>query len=85
MEFIKDQQINAGELRIVLQHPRQNTFGDDLQSCGFAGFLLAAHPVAHLLSDRLTELLRQIKRDIPGCQPTRFQHNDTAGTRQLLQ
>ncbi len=79
VELIEDDQGDAGELGILLQHPGQHPLGNDLEPGLAAGAALAAYPQANALAHPLPELARQKTRDIARRQTSGFQHDDATG------
>ena len=76
MELVKNQQIDTVEQRICQHFADQDAFGHHQQTgCGTL-FLLESDLITHCLTNRFTELLRQITCNTFGSKPARFQHDD---------
>ncbi len=79
VEFIEYHAAYTGQIRVTLQHPRQDALGDDLDPAPRNGG--AAHPVA----DRATRLLAEETGDAlrrgPGGDAARLEHEDSPGNR----
>ncbi|MNH04679.1 hypothetical protein D3C79_639830 [compost metagenome] len=79
VEFIEDDQGDARELGILLQHPGQHPLGHYLQPGLGTDSALAAHPQADALPHLLAELAGQKAGDVARRQPTGLQHDDATG------
>ena len=78
MELIKDHQPGIAKLRIVLQHPDQNTFGHHLDSGGPAYLAVKTDPVADGAADPVTHQFTHPGGSGPGGQTPRLKDNDLA-------
>ena len=79
VELIENDQGDAAELGILLQHPGQHPLGDNLESGPGAGTTLAPDPQADALPDFLPQLASQEAGDIARRQSTGLQHYDATG------
>ena len=76
MEFVKNDQANACQFGIVLQHPSQNTLGHN-QYPGTGRFLaVEPNPVAYLFTCGFSQLAGHKHSGIAGGQTTRFEHDN---------
>ena len=57
MELVEDNRTHPGQIRRILNHAGQDTFGDDLDAGGGAGLRLSPDAVADRLSDRFAQRL----------------------------
>ncbi|GAB7463589.1 hypothetical protein OUHCRE15_39210 [Enterobacter hormaechei subsp. xiangfangensis] len=85
MKFIKDHQPDAGQLRIVLQHTGENTFGDHLQPRGRSNAGFGAHPVPYRLARFFIQQFRQALRHIARGQPAWLQQDNFPADAPLAQ
>ena len=76
MEFVEQHGGDAGQFRIVENLPRENPFGDDLDSGRARYFRAEADAVADGLADALAERLRHSLGAGAGRDPARLQHDD---------
>ena len=53
MKFIKQHNIHAGQLGILLQPAGEDPFGNNFQTGGRTGYLLAANTIANCLAHLL--------------------------------
>ncbi|MNC16021.1 hypothetical protein D3C75_638660 [compost metagenome] len=84
MEFIEQNRRYSGQLRVLLEHPGQNPFSNNLNPCFRPYPAVHPDPVAY----RLPNLLPQHRRHVAGCrtgrQPSGLQHENPLAGRPWL-
>ena len=78
VELVEQQGADALQLRVVLDHPGQDAFGDHLDPGARRHPVLEADPVADRLADLLAELAGHEHRRAARRHPPRLQHHDPA-------
>jgi hypothetical protein len=78
VELVEDHEAHPGERRVLLQAPRQDPFGHDLDAGRRPGTAFVAGPVAGRLPDVFTEQRGHTAGGRPSRQPPRFEHDDAA-------
>ena len=76
MEFVEDYRADAGQVRVGLQHPGQDAFGDNLDPGGFRGLGFAANAIANGLPDRFAKAVRHALCRGAGGKAAGFEHDD---------
>lgn len=76
MELVEDHETDALERRILVQHPREHTFRDDLDARVRADPRLAAYAEPHSGTDRFAERTGHASCRSAGCEPTWLEHHD---------
>ena len=83
VKFVKNDDPDALQGRVVHQHPRQDTLGQHLDPGRRTHAALKADPVADRPADRLTQQCGHPLRNLPRGNPPRFQDNDFSVIRRL--
>ena len=78
VKFVEDHRADPRQIRGRLQHPGQDTFGDDLDPGGLRDPGLAAYPVADGMPDRLAQSIGHAFGGGAGGEAARLQHDDAA-------
>lgn len=86
MEFIEDHQSDPGELRVGLDHPGEDPFGDDLNSGFGADLGVKTDAIPHQVADSvLAEVAHAFGCHAHG-KPAWFEHDDLlAGEPRLIE
>ncbi len=74
VKFIEQHRANPGQLRVGLDHPGKNAFGDHFDARGTRDLAIASHTVANGLAGLFTEVLCQPRRGGTGGKSARFEH-----------
>ena len=75
VKLIEDRQPHAAQLRIALDHPRQNAFRHHFEARVRPDAGLRAHAIAHGLAGLLSQQFRQPLRHVTRGQPPRLQQD----------
>ena len=79
VELVEDDHVDAAQVRVRQQPPRQHAFGEEAQPRARAGDLLEAHLVADGLAHPLAQLGGYAAGGQARGQPPRFEHQHLAG------
>ena len=78
VELVEDEKADAVERRVVLQAPREDAFGDDLDARRAADARVAAHAIADRLADALAVQLGEPEGGGARRESPRLEHDDRA-------
>ena len=78
VKFIKNDRPDACKFRVGLDHPGQDTLGDDFDPGLVGGFAFTPHTVAHGPPDLFTQRVGHTFCGGPGREPSGLQHDDLA-------
>ncbi len=83
VEFVEQHGGDAGQFRVVDDHPREHALGDDFDARPRRDQALQAHAQADRIADALVQGRRHPLGGGAGGEPARLQHQDFTGFREL--
>src|ERR1700722_12607171 len=85
MEFVKEDDADFAQVRIVLQPAQENSLSDKENVCAEAGAILESNLLSDFVAKFAAAFPSHPRRHSPGGNPARLQDHDTAGTPSAVQ